>query len=166
MGDNCSISRRRFLRLHSAGAVGTTYPPWSNEVAISAACTGCGACVSACPQAIIRLDINSLPAIDFRMGECTFCGSCAEICPEPVFDRSVTPAFQHFAVIGNSCFAVGGIVCQTCGDCCPEAAIRLVPRRGGPAIPSLATDRCNGCGACIAACPADAIRIMPRSLNE
>lgn len=154
------IGRRGLLDPRSAVAAGTIRPPWSNEAAISAACTGCGACVSVCPQAIIRLDVKGLPAIDFRKGGCTFCGKCAEICPAPVFDRSMSPAFHHHAVIGNSCFAIGGVVCQTCGDCCPEAAIRFRPRLGGPAVPSIAPDRCNGCGVCNAVCPAGAIRTV------
>jgi ferredoxin-type protein NapF len=161
MGHNHGISRRRFLDLRSTAAGSPIRPPGSNEAAIAAACTGCGACVAACPQGIIGLDDKHLPAIDFHKGECTFCGSCAKICPEPVFDRSAPRAFHHVAAIGSSCFAVRGIVCQTCGDCCPVTAIRFRPRFGGPAVPSLVTDRCNGCGRCITACPADAIRTMP-----
>ena len=61
--------------------------------------------------------------------------------------------------ISEACFAARGIVCQTCGDVCPEAAIQFRMRIGGPAMPLLAADRCTACGECIAACPADAIRL-------
>jgi ferredoxin-type protein NapF len=148
--------RRGFLRGRFVSKPKAVRPPWSREATIMAACTGCGACVTACPQDIIRLDADTHPAIDFSAKECSFCGRCAEICPEPVFDREGL-AFQHVAVIEAACFAVRGVVCQSCGDICPEAAISFRPRIGGPAMPVLAGDRCTGCGACIGVCPADAI---------
>jgi len=161
MGNDNGISRRGFFALRADAVSRAIRPPWAHEVAVVHACTGCGACVSACPQATIRLDAARLPTVDFRAGECTLCAGCVEVCPEPVFDRAVTRAFQHRVVIGDECFTVSGIVCQTCGDRCPEAAIRFPLRRGGPAVPSLALDRCSGCGACIAACPAGAISTQP-----
>lgn len=149
------LDRRTFLSGGFA-AERLVRPPWSRDAAIAAACSGCGACVPACPQAIIALDRRDRPFIDFDTGECTFCGRCADACPEPVFDRAIAP-FPHIAVIGDKCFAARGIVCQSCGDACPEMAIRFRPRIGGPALPVLAADQCTGCGACIAACPSDAI---------
>jgi ferredoxin-type protein NapF len=99
------------------------------------------------------------PQVDFSRNECTFCGKCAEACPEPVFDRAL-PAFPHAVAIGEACFAARGVVCQSCGDACPESAIRFRPRLGGPALPSLDADRCTGCGACIGPCPASAIAVV------
>lgn len=154
------LGRRGFLKGLLPSDPAVIRPPWSLEETIASACTGCGACISACPQAIIRLDARQRPEIDFSSSECTFCGACAEACPEPVFDRA-RPGFQHIALIGDMCFAARGIVCQSCGDACPEAAIRFRPRRGGPALPELAVDQCTGCGACIAACPAAAIGTRP-----
>lgn len=137
-------------------------PPWARAASVEAACTGCGACVPACPQGIITLDPANRPALSFAAAECSFCGACAQACPEPVFDRALAP-FPHIVAIGPSCFATRGIVCESCSDACPESAIRFRPRLGGPALPELSADRCNGCGACIAACPSLAIAARPRT---
>jgi ferredoxin-type protein NapF len=130
-------------------------PPWTREASVRKACTGCGVCTEVCPQAIIALD-HGYPAITFS-DECTRCGQCADACSEPVFDRDLA-AFPHIAEIGAECFAARGIVCQSCGDFCPETAIRFAMRVGGPALPFVDASLCTGCGACIAACPTDAIK--------
>lgn len=92
-------------------------------------------------------------------GECTFCGACAEACPEPVFGDTGHTA--HRADITDDCLTHAGIACMTCRDTCPEAAITMQPRIGGPFLPRLEAASCTGCGACISACPADAIRAVP-----
>ena len=156
MGNDSGISRRRLFALRT-DAVSRAIPPhWVHEVAVVHGCMGCGACVSACPQAIIRPDAARRPTIDSRAGGCTFYAGCVEVCP-----NSVIRAFQHRVVIGDACFTVSGTVCQTCGDHCPEAAIRFPVRRSGPAVPSLTLERCGGCDASIAACPAGAISTQP-----
>ena len=157
-------SRRRFLTGRLARPDAAARPPWSRESTLVASCTGCGACVVACPQQILRLDAG-LPRVDFSDAECTFCGACATACPEPVFDRALRPAFPHVVAVTSRCFAARGIVCQSCRDACAEAAIRFPPRLGGPAQPVLTAALCSGCGACIAACPADAIAPQPRALD-
>ena len=153
--------RRNFLVGRRVSLPDRVRPPWSRAASIAAACTGCGACVPACTQHIVVLDETGRAALDFNTGECSFCVACAEACPEPVFDRAI-PAFDHLAMVGADCFAGRGIVCQSCGDACPESAIRFKARLGGPALPEIASDRCNGCGACIAACPAQAIAVGAR----
>jgi ferredoxin-type protein NapF len=64
--------------------------------------------------------------------------------------------------ISEVCLARAGVVCQACGDACPEQAIRFAPRRGGPSLPSLDEDRCTGCGDCVPTCPVGAIGLPER----
>lgn len=53
-------------------------------------CKGCGLCVEACPQKIIRLDPNILnkkgfhPAQITDMDKCIACAMCAIMCPETI----------------------------------------------------------------------------------
>ena len=139
-------------------------PPWTRRTALQDACTGCGRCAEACPESIIALAEDGLPYLNFALGECTFCGECAAACPEPVFapaHERAPPAFHHVAEIGADCFAAHGIVCQSCGDACPEGAIRFTPRIGAPPLPRLDPLACTGCGACVAACPGEVIACRP-----
>ena len=161
MGSAPGLSRRAFLSGKSRSAPAPLRPPWSDETSILDACTACGACIEACPQGILSAGPDARPLLSFSNDECTFCGACAEACPEPVFDRDRRPAFAHAVRIGDACFAAKDIHCQSCGDTCPELAIRFRPRRGGPPLPELNPESCTGCGACVAACPADAISVIP-----
>ena len=61
--------------------------------------------------------------------------------------------------ISDACLARLGVVCQACGDACPERAIGFALRRGGPPLPTLDEDRCTGCGACVPICPVGAISL-------
>lgn len=61
--------------------------------------------------------------------------------------------------ISDACLASAGVVCQSCGDACPERAIGFTLRNGGPPLPSLDQDRCTGCRACVPVCPVGAISL-------
>jgi ferredoxin-type protein NapF len=152
-----SLHRRHFLTGQIRPA--PNRPPWLTERALDA-CDGCGACVEACPSALLRT-IRGAPEISFT-SECTLCGKCAAACPKLLFDQSLRP-FNHVVAIGESCLARSGTVCQSCRDVCPEMAIHFAPRRGGPFLPKVQADACTGCGACIAICPVSAITISPRA---
>jgi ferredoxin-type protein NapF len=62
-------------------------------------------------------------------------------------------------VIGDGCLAEAGIVCCSCGDACPEAAIRFRPRIGLPPQAIVNESVCTGCGDCVAVCPGDAVTL-------
>ncbi|MBE1506830.1 ferredoxin-type protein NapF [Rhizobium viscosum] len=139
---------------------GGIFPPGATETSVRS-CSGCGACVDACPTKIISIRAG-VPVVDFSQGECTFCGQCAERCPETVFPAGPAAGFAHHALIDDGCLANNYVDCQACRDSCPEGAIRFWPRLGGPFVPELDAHACTGCGACISVCPADAIVMKPR----
>ncbi|MGD9510185.1 MAG: 4Fe-4S binding protein [Geminicoccaceae bacterium] len=58
-----------------------------------------------------------------------------------------------------SCLARSGILCRTCGDICPEGAIRFPPQLGGVGQPWLDAERCTRCGECVAVCPVGAVSL-------
>ena len=153
-------TRRGFLTGSSSEDQDRIFPPGATETSIQN-CSGCGACVDACPTKIISIRAG-IPLVDFGHGECTFCGKCAERCPENVFPAGPAAGFAHYAAIGDGCLAHNYVDCQACRDSCPAGAIRFRPRPGGPFVPELDAQACTGCGACIAVCPADAIAMEPR----
>ncbi len=154
-------SRRDFLR----GRV-RARPPYSSERRIREHCTGCAACIEACPESILLADADGFPRVDFRRGAvgCTFCGACVDACAEPVFDRDAAAPWRlDVAIAADRCFAHAGVHCEACRDACGEAAIRFRPRIGGPPTPAIDPERCTGCGACAAICPQDAVAVRPAS---
>jgi ferredoxin-type protein NapF len=64
---------------------------------------------------------------------------------------------SRIVTISDACLARAGVVCHTCGEACPEHAIRFPLRRGGPPLPIVGQDCCTGCGACVVVCPVGAI---------
>ena len=63
------------------------------------------------------------------------------------------------ALIGDGCLAEAGILCRTCGDACPDAAIRFRPRIGLPPQAIVNEAACTGCGECVSTCPGEAITL-------
>lgn len=157
MPERIDRRRRAFLLPGSRDLPPAVRPPWSSETNLARHCTGCGRCAEACPQGIIHLE-DGLPRVDLAHDECTFCGACAEACPEAVFDTTRRDAFSHRVRVGDECLAVRGVLCQSCGDACPDVAIRFRPRLRAAPIPEIDESRCSGCGACISACPAGAVQ--------
>ena len=134
-------------------------PPWAlDEARFASACTGCDACVAACPQSVLVRGEGGLPVFEPARGECTFCGDCAAACGARAFAPLSMPPWTLQARVGDACLAARGIVCSSCRDACGESAIRFPPTRAIPR-PLVEADRCTGCGACVAACPTAAIAI-------
>lgn len=163
---NKDASRRAFLtrlrgqpgkRCPDADNRGVIRPPWAKRV--PSECTACGDCAPSCSEGIIAFDDAGYPVIDFSKGACTFCGACAEACQADVFDPPQSLAWQLDVSVSSDCFAEKGIYCRSCGDVCPERAIRIVPQLGGRARVVIDDEACTGCGACFGACPATAISI-------
>ena len=44
-------------------------------------CTGCGACVTACPVDVLALDRDSGKAVVAHVGDCCACSLCRDDCP-------------------------------------------------------------------------------------
>jgi ferredoxin-type protein NapF len=66
---------------------------------------------------------------------------------------------QPVAVISDGCLAEAGIVCRSCGDVCPEIAIRFRPRIGLPPQAIVSESACTGCGECVGVCPGSAVTL-------
>ncbi|WP_223844166.1 4Fe-4S dicluster domain-containing protein [Rhizobium gallicum] len=69
------------------------------------------------------------------------------------------------AVVTEGCLARKDIACQSCGESCPDQAIRFRPRIGSPFLPELNGGMCSGCGACLQVCPVGAITLRARAVE-
>lgn len=138
-------------------------PPWTDEANILAHCTGCQLCITACPEGILFKGVRNRPEVNFAGNECTFCQECVAACPEPVFRSTQTQSWPMKAEITGSCLTKNGFECDLCHDECPESAL-VLDRSVRPAMMTIDTDTCTGCGACLSTCPQQSILITdPRT---
>ena len=166
MTDTINHSRRALFGGRRTLPSAVLRPPWAlPDDRFSALCSGCGLCITVCPERILIPDRCRLPQIDFSRGECTFCRDCVTVCPEPAFGNTDQRPWQQTARIDSHCLTGQGVYCESCRDPCESRAIRFHPALGGLALPQVDADRCSGCGACVAVCPSDAIRVV-RSDNK
>jgi ferredoxin-type protein NapF len=156
-------NRRQFLRTAIAGGPRPARPPWSlSEPEFLDRCDRCDDCLKACPERILKRGSGGFPEVDFARGGCTFCGECLNACKgRAIVGDGTAPdtAWTLRAEIDDTCLAVRGVVCRSCGEACDARAIRFRLELGGVARPLLDRDRCNGCGGCYSICPVAAVRI-------
>lgn len=154
-----TVSRRAFLRGRLQSVHTEPRPPWAvGAIAFEQGCTRCGACVEACPQAILKPGDGGFPRVDFGVAGCTFCGDCATACePRVLRPTDGGPPWALRPLVGEACLPRLGVECRVCGEACEADAIRFRPRLGGAPVPEVLTDACTGCGGCVAPCPAGAI---------
>lgn len=168
MKDNVSRRALLFGRRGPSGQDDVIRPPWALAADLFAGkCTGCAACVEACPENILILDTRKKARVDFSKGECTFCTDCAVPCKDGAI--VITDLDQPWSLqvsIEGTCLAMKGVECRICDDQCDPRAIRFRVTSGGVSLPQLDQDVCTGCGACVAPCPVGAIEILPEQFRE
>lgn len=151
------LFRGRFTR--PAKAHGLRPPTALIEERFTARCDGCGACASACPETVIRLDADRRPVLRFEHGACTFCDVCTDVCTTGALTRQRAHPWRARAEISGRCLTVGGVACRTCGDACDVGAIAFTPLADGRWLPAVGDEICTGCGACVAGCPVGAVTV-------
>ncbi|WP_078059333.1 ferredoxin-type protein NapF [Tropicimonas marinistellae] len=158
-------SRRDFLRADLTRTI-VLRPPGALTVAFERACTGCGECASACPEAIIHTDHRGSVMLDLSRGACTFCGECARACPTDALDVGRIGDWPWVATVGETCLSINNVACRSCEDACEARAIRFRLEVGGKARPNIDATECTGCGACIAICPVGAVSLARTAQSE
>jgi class I fructose-bisphosphate aldolase len=136
---------------------------------VSAQCTGCQLCVTACVEAhepglfgnhLARLSVASLALGQNKVSYCTLCKKCIEVCPtEALRWHAESGAVE---LIPENCTA-----CDKCVDICPTHVVSRsdeglqLADRDLPWLPVIC-DLCNGDPACARICPTGAVSVIER----
>ncbi len=138
-------------------------------------CTACYACISACPNNIIKpskgeygLEGIMLPVLDFDNHFCSYeCSVCSSVCPNNALipltleEKRLTQIGQARFFLERCIVHTDGTDCGACDEHCPTKAISMVPYgETGLYIPSLNEKLCIGCGGCEYICPASPDKAM------
>ena len=152
-------------KLEPERAVGIVPPGAQSVQQLSARCTGCQLCVSACPNQVLKSTDTGggmlQPNLFFERGYCRVnCVTCADVCPAGAI-RPITPAEKSSMQIGRAvvnlerCITLTDkVTCTACAKICPPRVINLVGPDDSPKKPVVDAERCTGCGACEYVCPA------------
>lgn len=143
-------------------------PPWAlGEAEFQDICTGCDACIDACPPAILKKARAGYPVVDFTNAGCTFCGDCVSACrPKALVRNTDGRPWTLLATVAPSCLSAKGTMCRMCGDRCDAQAITFKLALGGKSNPIIDALLCTGCGDCITPCPVDAINMISHPLES
>ncbi len=131
-------------------------------------CTGCGLCISSCPNNILRPSTGLLtfmqPELSYEKGYCRpECALCSEVCPTGAILK-ISPEEKSATKIGAAvwikerCVVVtDNVDCGNCAQHCPTGAIEMIAIDASDdqskKVPAVNTERCIGCGACEHLCP-------------
>lgn len=159
------VSRRQLLRGRLSAYADECYPPWAViDTPFTEHCTRCNACLTSCPENIIKHNEAGFPVVDFSDAGCTFCAKCVDSCENnslSVIAYIGTQPWSLKATINRSCVNFNGGVCRICADSCGESAISIRVSDKATTFTEIDFDRCTGCGQCYRSCPSRAIRITP-----
>jgi ferredoxin-type protein NapF len=156
--------RRSFLRGRAAEASAAQRPPWAlPEALFTRRCDRCRACVTVCPQGVLKPGDGGYPVVDFSAKGCDFCGACEAACAPRALDRAASSAaWPGWQVrVAANCLALARVECRVCGDACDARAIRFRPALAGASQMQLDAAACTACGACVGVCPVGALTVAP-----
>jgi ferredoxin len=128
-------------------------------------CSGCQACVAACPVKVLKAVGSIHPSLDYTEDYCQYsCVECGRICPTGAINFLDVEEKRRTRVALSSlspdlCVVVAkGQACGACAEVCPTRALRMIPFENAPVqgltIPAFDEPYCIGCGACLVVCPA------------
>lgn len=132
-------------------------------------CTACQACVTACPNGIIKpatgeygTDGLLMPVLSFDKHFCGYdCNVCTQVCPNGAL-IPLEIEEKRLTQIGKVRFNLKKCIvftdktdCGACDEHCPTKAITMIPwGEEGLFIPKVNRNICIGCGGCEYVCPA------------
>ncbi|WP_425599409.1 4Fe-4S binding protein [Vibrio natriegens] len=153
------VGKRHFLRTfvrhaNESNSVPRTVPrpPTAlEEKKFIQSCTGCGECVSVCPNSIVTVR-NQLAELDLELNYCSHCHECQRACPTQALSHSNSDCFLRPTITSN-CNPQTAFYCAECQEVCSVSAISI----NKDSKPVIELDLCNGCNSCQYHCPVSAI---------